>query len=126
MPIRVKVDPRANLITLTGHGRLTYHDFEAAFSERLNHSHYKPGMDILYDLRTAAIDITLDELKQGIAFFKTRQAERGRNFRFAVVVSRVSVYGLVSLYQAHAEDLPEEIRLFNNLSLAKQWLRREG
>ena len=122
MPIRVNVDPQANLITLTGSGRLTYHDFETAFAERVSHPHYKPGMDILYDLRGVIIDISLQELKQSIAFFKTRQEERGSNFRFAVVVTQISAYGLVSLYQAHAQDLPEEIQIFDNLTAARQWL----
>ena len=122
MPIRVNVDSGANLITLTGNGRLTYHGFKTAFEERVNHPYYQPGMDILYDLRTATIDMTLPELKQGIALFKTRQEERGSNFRFAVVVTQISAYGLVSLYQAHAQDLPEEIRIFDNLTTARQWL----
>jgi hypothetical protein len=79
-------------------------------------------MDILYDLRAAAIDITLQELKQSVAFFETRQPERGNKFRLAAVTADVSTYGLVNLYQAQAENLPEEIRIFDNMTATRQWL----
>jgi hypothetical protein len=122
MPIRVNIDSQANLVTLTCSELLTYHDFATAFEERVSHPHYKPNMDILYDLRTAAIDMTLQELKQAVVLFKTRQAERGTDFRLAVVTATVSTYGFVNLYQAQAEELPEEIRIFDNLTAARQWL----
>jgi hypothetical protein len=122
MPLKFEIDPQANLITVTGTGRLTYHDFKAGFEERLGHPQYKPGMDILYDLQAASIDITLQEIKQGTAFFKNRQQERGAGFRFAIVVSTVGTYGISHLYQAYAEELPEEIRVFRDMAEAKQWL----
>jgi hypothetical protein len=125
MPLRIKVDPQANLITVTGIGRLTYHDIKSSFEERLSHPQYKPGIDILYDLRAASIDITLQEIKQAMILFKNRQAERGAGFRFAIVTSTVGTYGISHLYQAYAEELPEEIRVFRDIAEAKQWLGSE-
>jgi hypothetical protein len=124
MPLRIKVDPQANLITVTGIGRLTCRDFIASLEERLGYPQYKPDMDILHDLRAASIDITLQELKQAIAVFKNHQSERGTKFRFAVVTSTVGTHGISHLYRAYAEELPEEIRVFQDIAEAKQWLGR--
>ena len=79
-------------------------------------------MHILYDLRAATIDISLPEIKHLVGLLQAHGQKRGAGFRLAFVASQSVTYTIIRLYQALAEDLPEETRVFQSMAEARQWL----
>jgi hypothetical protein len=121
MPMKYQIDREANLITLTAIGTVRFEDVVSAFVERVKDSDYTPGMNILCDGGNAEFEFSGSEMSRLVAFFKSRQEQRGGAFRFALVSTQDAIFGMGRMFESYAGDLPEEIRVFRDFDEARQW-----
>ena len=117
-----EIDTDLDLITVTATGTLHYDDMTAAFVERVNDPAYRPGMDILLDGGDAVFEFTGADIRRLVAFFESRRAERGSGFRFALVSGLDVTFGLGRMFEAHAHEFPEDIRVFRDREEARRWV----
>ena len=122
MPMRYRIDPEENLITLTATNTIRYDDVVSAFVERTKEPTYQPGMNLLWDGREAALDFSTADVIKLVRFFSARQALRGAGFRVALVAGSSFTFGMARMYEGHAAELPEQIRVFRDFDDARRWV----
>lgn len=83
---------------------------------------WKPGMSELADIRLAnPAGITGAGLR-AVARLTARASEGGPEFRTAVLVNSMLAFGLTRMYQVFSEDSLENVRIFEDASLALEWI----
>lgn len=119
----IRVDLSSGVAHIQIFGRTTWDDFRAAFTTMLEHPDFSPGMNSLWDTRTADFtQFTPPELLR-FAEFVTGHAQARDGARGALVVSVDEDHGLASMYDTILEmKLPVHMRVFQNLADAEAWL----
>ena len=111
-------------LIFTASGAITGKEVLQALRELLNDPECKTSMDILWNFRAVTTRIVdAQEIKDLVNFIRTNQTKRGSDYRVALVVSRDMDYGLVRMYKAYSQDLPFQLRIFEELEEAESWLK---
>ncbi len=123
MSLEVQIDPSTGTATMTVSGKFTLDVATQAIQRLLDHTDFREGSDVLWDLRTAEIpDAAREDMLRLVGFVEERQPKRGADYRVAIVVSSDYHYGLARMYQAYADALPANIMVFRGLGEAAEWL----
>ena len=110
-------------VKYTAAGPINGKDILKQLSDLLIDPDFRASMDILWDFRAVTTRIVdAQEVKDLVNFIRTNQSKRGSNYRVALVVSRDMDYGLARMYEAYSQDLPVQIRIFDELEQAELWL----
>jgi hypothetical protein len=103
-------------------GRLSVEDLEAAFLEMLEHPQFRPGMPIIWDLRTATlVTLSTEHLRRLSGRVSTQRARRGTG-KAAIVVGSDVDYGLMRQFEVLSEGVPRQLMVFRELAAAEAWL----
>ena len=114
---------RRRIATFTG--RVEDADLIGAYAELLRDPDYDHGADDLVDLRAVEhFGVTQTGLENIMALFAPVD-QLGIPTRLAIVAPGDEVYGVSLMYQTlRGDDVPEQIRVFRQMSEAEDWLNR--
>lgn len=108
---------------LTASGPITGKDIIQALQDLVQDPDFKPDIDSIWDFRSVTTRlIDAQEITDLINFIRTVQEKRGRNYRVAILVSRDMDYGLARMFEVHSQNLPFQVRIFEDLEQARSWL----
>jgi hypothetical protein len=128
MPVDIQFDSDiagVGLITYTVTGELVLDELREALEGVYDHPDFRPGMHALWQIKEGTIGVTATELPGLISLLEERTEKRGTGYRAAIVVRGNLDFGLSTLLQMHAYSLPFEIKVFQSLTQAKQWIIEE-
>jgi hypothetical protein len=112
----------AGLITYTVTGELDFEEIRAALLGVYDHLDFRPGMHALWQIKEGTIGVSAAELPSLIKLLEERVEKRGTGYKAAIVVRGNLDFGLSTLLQMNAYELPFEIKVFQSLTQAKQWI----
>jgi hypothetical protein len=111
-------------VLLIASGEITGKEIIQALQNLLNDPDFKPNIDSIWDFRSVTTRlIDAQEITDLINFVRTIQEKRGRDYRVAIIVTRDMDYGLARMFEVHSQDLPFQVRIFEDLEQAKSWLK---
>jgi hypothetical protein len=124
MPISYWIDSNVGIVFTTATGVLTDEELLAHKRKLTADPGFKRGMVEVSDVREVT---QLDVTPEGVRSFVHQDqldAERLRDYKLAIVVSRDVVFGMARMYQTLTEENVPNVGVFRNLEEAKVWLGR--
>jgi hypothetical protein len=125
MPVAVRIEPDHNLITFECTGLVVFDEVRSAFESIFNDSRFTPGINALWDLREASIGVRMQEIPGLLEMISSRQKDRGKDYRVALLVAGSPDFGLSTLFEMSAHAMPFAVRVFRSKTDATRWLAGE-
>jgi hypothetical protein len=125
MPVDIKVEKEtsdAGLITYTVTGELVLKELKDALEGVYDDPDFRPGMHALWQIKEGTIGVSATELPVLIKLLEERSDKRGTGYKAAIVVRGNLDFGLSTLFQMNAYELPFEVKVFQSLTQARQWI----
>jgi len=118
---RIDIEPDANLVAITVVGDFGLEDMATLFDNALRDPLFRPGMDILWDVRQATLHAAPGDPTRFTMHVRANRHRRGSNYRAAAVVNDPQAAALAQVYKALASDLVTEVKVFETLEAARAW-----
>lgn len=116
------IDPSLNFIYYAGFGPCTSSEFLQLERQAFNDPLRVRNMKIILDLRYTELDVNLDDLRT-LADLNRQLVQNGYDPEKTAVISiNTFMNTLENIYKLFTEDLPVQIRVFNQLKDALRWL----
>jgi hypothetical protein len=128
MPVYIKIDPTAGsagLITYTVTGELDLGKLRTALEGIYDAPDFRPGMHALWQIKEGTIGVNATQLPELINILQERSDKRGTGYKAAIVVRGNLDFGLSTIFQMHAYTLPFDVKVFQSLTQAKEWIGEE-
>lgn len=125
MPVAVQIEPDNKLITFACSGLVVFDDIRSAFESIFEDPRFTPGINALWDLRNASIGVRMQEIPGLLEMISSRQGDRGKDYRVAILVAGSPDFGLSTLFEMSAHAMPFAVRVFRSHSQATRWLAGE-
>jgi len=103
-------------------GPFALSEVRRAFDQMISDPGFDPGINALWDLRTASIGAHDQEIPDILGTIHSRQKQRSGGHRVAILVAAESTAGLPSTRDTNADSRRVEVRVFHNYALAARWL----
>ena len=87
MPVAIQIEPENKLVTFQCSGTVGSDDVRGAFQGMIADPRFSPGINALWDLRNASIGVRMQEIPGLLDMVSSRQGDRGRNYRVAILVA---------------------------------------
>src|SRR5689334_12917894 len=115
MPIIYKIDPTINLLYYACFELCTGAEFfqieRAAFQDNLRH----PPMKIIFDIQKAEVDVSLEDIREGIEYTRQLRARGLKPEKTAVVTKSKYTKTFSDFYRLLANDVPVNLMIFNTV-----------
>lgn len=118
---RYRFQPEQNFIWVQGVGEMTDELVVTFFEFLLHHPDWRPGLNELVDFREASGRNLTPSAIRLVAHFSRKESEFKRT---AIVAAGQLSFGLLRMYMTYADESPEEIRVFEEMSEALAWLEK--
>lgn len=126
MPITYAFHPDIGLVRTRFTGVVTSDEFVDLYHTMLHDADFVPGSNELADLRELeSLDVSAAALRTVESVTRERYAGTDEAFRTAVIAPRDQAYGIARMYEAFAEQGPENVRVCRTLEEALKWLGLE-
>jgi hypothetical protein len=125
MPVAIQIEPEHKLVTFECSGTVVFDDVRGAFQGMFDDPRFTPGINALWDLRHASIGVRMQELPGLLDMINSRQRDRGKDYRVAILVSGSPDFGLSTLFEMSAHAMPFAVRVFRSRTQATHWLAGE-
>jgi hypothetical protein len=125
MPVAVRIEPEHKLVTFECSGTVVFDDVRAAFQSMFDDPRFTPGINALWDLREASIGVRMQEIPGLLEMISSRQKDRGKDYRVAILVAGSPDFGLSTLFEMSAHAMPFAVRVFRSRTEAARWLAGE-
>jgi hypothetical protein len=125
MPVAIQIEPDHKLITFECSGLVVFDDIRSAFHSIFDDPRFTPGINALWDLRNASIGVRMQEIPGLLDMISSRQGDRGKDYRVAILVAGSPDFGLSTLFEMSAHAMPFAVRVFRSHSQATRWLGGE-
>ena len=125
MPVDIKIDPTAGsvgLITYTVTGELDLGKLRTALEGIYDAPEFRPGMHALWQIKEGTIGVGTAQLPELLDILQERSDKRGTGYKAAIVVRGNLDFGLSTIFQMHAYSLPFDVKVFQSLTQAKEWI----
>ncbi len=124
MPVRFSVMPDSKHVKVTLDGKITDEELFSSYRDFYLSKDWTPQTHKLCDLSTADLSgVSADCIIRIAEFTKSFFKERGiQSIRSAAFCPQDLDYGYIRMYQAYAEDSPEEMQVFRDFDEARDWL----
>jgi hypothetical protein len=122
MPVAFQIEPENKLVTFQCSGAVVFDDVRGAFQGMFDDPRFTPGINALWDLRNASIGIRMQEIPGLLDMISSRQRERGKDYRVAILVSASPDFGLSTMFEMSAHAMPFAVRVFRSRTEATRWL----
>ncbi len=120
----VDLRPDENLVRVRFRGTFTADEWLAALDGVVADPGYRPGMNVLHDLRDAKLDIPPTGVGPLLAELRSRVDRWGEGWRYGLVVADPLTYGLSRVGTTWFGGAPFEISVFRDADQAERWVRR--
>jgi hypothetical protein len=125
MPVAIQIEPEHKLVTFECSGTVVFDDVRGAFQGMFDDPRFAPGINALWDLRHASIGVRMQEIPGLLDMISSRQGDRGKDYRVALLVSGSPDFGLSTLFEMSAHAMPFAVRVFRSRTQATHWLAGE-
>ena len=128
MPVDIQIEKEttdAGLIIYTVTGELVLEELKTALEGVYDDPDFKPGMHALWQIKEGTIGVSATELPALIKILEERSEKRGTGYKAAIVVRGNLDFGLSTLFQMNAYELPFEVKVFQSLTQAKRWIEED-
>lgn len=122
MPVAIRIEPEHKLVTFECSGLVVFDDVRTAFHGMFEDPQFAPGINALWDLRHASIGLRMQEIPGLLDMISSRQRDRGKDYRVALLVSGSPDFGLSTLFEMSAHAMPFAVRVFRSHTEAARWL----
>ena len=122
MPVATQIDPEHKLVTFECTGTIVFDDIRTAFEGMFEDPRFAPGINAMWDLRNASIGVRMQELPGVLDMISSRQNERGKGYRVAILVAGSPDFGLSTMFEMSAHAMPFAVRVFRSRTEATRWL----
>jgi hypothetical protein len=124
MSTTIKIDKITGLITITIAGEINLlHSIKTVAQEMLKDPDFHPGMDALWDIRKAEMqNLPTNDILSLVSFIKSHQQERGAGYKVAIVADRDLLFGGARMFEAFADTVPFNCRVFRDIEEAESWI----
>ena len=125
MPVAIQIEPEHKLVTFECSGTVVFDDVRGAYQGMFDDPRFAPGINALWDLRQASIGLRMQEIPGLLDMISSRQGDRGKDYRVALLVSGSPDFGLSTLFEMSAHSMPFAVRVFRSRTQATHWLAGE-
>jgi hypothetical protein len=122
MPVATTINRDERLVLFRCSGQIVFSEIRRAFDQMMQDPGFQPGINALWDLRSASIGVRVQEIPDILAMIQSRQQERGTGYRVAILVGGSPDFGLSSMFEMKAATMPFDVRVFRSYTQATQWL----
>ncbi len=123
MPIHTSVDAERRLITHVVSGNLIMAEVQQAFENGLAHPDFRPGMNVVWDFRECSFArLKTDDIRSQADHIRRQTEDRETAYKAAVLVSTDVGYGMSRMFDAYADGMPCQVRVFRDADEAHRWL----
>ena len=126
MPVAFRIEPESRVVKFECNGRLVLDDVRSAFNGMFTDPKFEPSINALWDLRKASIGLRMQEIPELLTMVTSRQRDRGKDYRVAIVVAESPDFGLSTMFEMNAHSMPFAVRVFRSYTQASKWLRGEA
>jgi hypothetical protein len=129
MPVDIHIDPEAagvGVITYAVTGELDIAELRAALEGIYSAPDFRPGMHSLWQMKEGTIAVPATKLPELIQLLNERSDKRGTGYKVAIVVRGNLDFGLSTIFQMHAYSLPFDVKVFQSLTQAREWLEEDA
>ena len=124
MPITYEMVGDLHLVLTRYTGRVGDDEFVDLYRRLFDDPAYTLGTSELADLREVeSLDLSASALRKVEPMTQDRYAGTDRNFRTAILAPRDQQYGIGRMYEAFAEEGPENVRVCRTPTEALVWLQ---
>ena len=120
MPLSFDIDKQRRLVTSTASGTVTYAEIAAHQVGLKNHPDFDPSFDQLIDgTGVTKVAVTVEEIRT-----VARQRIFASDSRQAFATSSDFAFGMARMFELYREasGSGRQVRVFNNLEAAQEWL----
>jgi hypothetical protein len=104
-------------------GDLSYQKYKESVEDLMRFPQYKPGMNVIWDLRGAnSKSLTTHDVQLVASYSKTLDQSRGK-WKAAMIVPGIVEFGLARMFQAWLDDAPFILYICRSMDEAKKWLK---
>ena len=121
MPFSLRLEPESGLVIATCSGPLAVHDALMGVAVFWNSPEWR-GMPVVWDLRSAQLDIEGAHVQEMARFVLQRQP-KNPSPRVAFVTGRDVDYGLARMFQVYRQHPATQVRVFRDYEEAVSWAR---
>lgn len=122
MSTTYRIDSTHGCVQLAADGPLTKQQLLDVFDCFLDDPDFRPGMNVLVDLRDAEIRMGLESVTAVIEHVSRNRSRRGENYRVALVVTSGFQETMAQIYRIYSRSLPYTPAVFHTLTDAQEWL----
>ena len=122
MPVDIQIETEHKLVTFACSGTVVFDDVRTAFEGMFDDPRFTPGINALWDLRQASIGVRMQEIPYLLDMISSRQRDRGKDYRVAILVSGSPDFGMSTLFEMSAHAMPFAVRVFRSRTEATRWL----
>ncbi|HEB59104.1 MAG TPA: STAS/SEC14 domain-containing protein [Gammaproteobacteria bacterium] len=122
MAVDIEILPDRDLVYVTMAGQFGLRDALRMFDSYVSHPDFRPGMNILVDLREAYLVPTPDDLQNMATYVREHLSMRGTDYKAALVAESGIKRATAEIYQSLASSMPMDVQVFNDLDAAYDWL----
>ena len=126
MPVTTKIDIENRLAIHAVEGEIPAGDFVNAISDRLAHPDFEPGLHVLWDFSNAPPGILSSRDLRGMLEYGRQEGHAARIGRVALLTPRRTQFAIADSVEKMSDELPVEIRAFQDREEAIQWLCSES
>ena len=94
MPVATQINPDERLVLFRCSGEIVFAEIRKAFDQMMSDPGFEPGINALWDMRTASIGVRVQEIPDILGMIRARQEERGKGYRVAILVGGSPDFGL--------------------------------
>lgn len=121
MPIRIWIDKERRLVRSEVSGSFSKEEILNGVNEAVSHTDFESGFNVLLD-HTRVTEFITTPQAHGMARHLESLAEHWANTRWAVVTREPASYGLMRMMSVLVERIPMEVRIFETIDEAEEWL----
>lgn len=125
MPVAIHIEPEIRVVKFECNGHIVFDDVRSAFQGMIADPKFQPGINALWDLRHASIGVRMQEIPDLLSMISSRQMDRGKNYRVAILVAGSPDFGLSTMFEMSAHAMPFAVRVFRSYTQATKWLGGE-
>ena len=124
MSFEISIDNELRVVVIRATSVVGPHDIRAAVDDVVAFPGFEPGMGQILDLTEGGLKMDGAGSKELAQFFQSAEVREklGSGYKFAVVATRASDFGVARMYEAHEVDDSIVIRVFYSLKDARRWI----
>jgi hypothetical protein len=120
MGLQFKIDKKHLLIMVTVNDTIELPDLLKVINDYESDVDYSKIMDIIYDFREGAIEISPDGMIKLVEYLKVKKQDN--TYKLALVSQADGFIGQSRMFDVYAAELSSSIKIFRDMPSCLQWI----